>query len=448
MTRRIALTNTVVLNGGDAAIAAAIIAALREIDPNAQIEVHDLQPDVAARYYPSLCFAPSLASIRKVRPDRRPGSRVINTLNRHRILSGARALRHAALQPIASVVLRKGELSRLRDYAEIDLVVSTGGTYLLEIYDIEPRLFELELAQALGVPVVLFTQSIGRFRDRRRRRRLRKLVRGAALVLLRDEISRRHVADLGVVDRHIHVVPDAVFGPAPVRVAPRREASSARSVAISVRRWPPWGDASHPQVTAFRDAVATTVTWLVRDHAARVTFLSTCQGVPEYWMDDSAVACEIVAGLPLDVLDSVDVDRAFHPPDLLTRRYADFDMLIATRMHAGILALTVGTPVLPIAYEFKTSALFEAMHLGEHVIRIEEISEDRLLNHCRAFIEELPRLRRAFEENVALQHADARRAQDLLRCVVEGTSNTDYRGSTAGTTSVRDARADRTDGCS
>jgi colanic acid/amylovoran biosynthesis protein len=415
---RIALTTTVTLNGGDAAIAMAIVDSLRRAAPDALIEVHDSQPHVAARYHPSMRWRPYLASMAQPRRSPRRGGRLLRALNEARLLAAARLWSRHATKPLAAALLREGERRRLAEFGRLHLAVSTGGTYLVERFGLGPRIFELRMAQALGVPVVFYTQSLGPFRLRRNRRHLRTAFAKSPLVLLRDELSRWHVLDLGVPDAALHVVADAVFGRRDARAFNEPGLSQVRSVAVSVREWPPGAGASDPAVAAFRRAVAQTVSWLVRRHSVTVTFISTCQGIPEYWTDDSAFAETVAAELPQDVRAHVHVDHAFHTPDALAEAFADFDIVVATRMHAAILALMAGKPVLPVAYEFKTIELFRALGLGDYVVPIDGITEDRLLGRTRAFLDDLPDLIATLREGVEAQQAQARRAEALLAEVV------------------------------
>ena len=56
---RVALTNTVMLNGGDAAIVLAILRVLREaFGEDIDVVLHDAHPAEAALRYPDLEFAP------------------------------------------------------------------------------------------------------------------------------------------------------------------------------------------------------------------------------------------------------------------------------------------------------------------------------------------------------------------------------------------------------
>ena len=193
----IAVTNTVALHGGDAAIAVAIVESVRRAAPGACIELHDSQPAAVARYHPSLQWKPSLATIGQLTGARRRGARLLGPLNNARLLAAACLWRRRLTRPLGAALLREGERLRLADFPAIDLVISTGGTYLVEQHGIGSRVFELLMARALGVPVVFYTQSLGPFRARRNRRRLTMVFSASPLVLLRDERSHRHLRDLG-----------------------------------------------------------------------------------------------------------------------------------------------------------------------------------------------------------------------------------------------------------
>ncbi|MFI7850494.1 polysaccharide pyruvyl transferase family protein, partial [Acinetobacter baumannii] len=58
------------------------------------------------------------------------------------------------------------------------------------------------------------------------------------------------------------------------------------------------------------------------------------------------------------------VDRCFRQPTEIVDTYSQFDLVIATRMHAAILALLAGTPVIGIAYEFKLEELFSQLGMA------------------------------------------------------------------------------------
>ncbi|TGT34774.1 polysaccharide pyruvyl transferase family protein, partial [Mesorhizobium sp. M4B.F.Ca.ET.169.01.1.1] len=99
----------------------------------------------------------------------------------------------------------------LEAYASADLVVTTGGTYLVENYDLEKRLNQFRIDATLGKDPIFFTQSLGPFKKSYNRQELGPIFDRAPLILLRDERSRNHILDLVKDPGKCHVVADSVF---------------------------------------------------------------------------------------------------------------------------------------------------------------------------------------------------------------------------------------------
>jgi colanic acid/amylovoran biosynthesis protein len=307
----------------------------------------------------------------------------------------------------------------VKEYSALDLVVSTGGTYLVENYDFGFRLDHFGLAHAARTPIVLFTQSLGPFRNPRNREAIRRRLSGARLILLRDPRSREHLIEVGVPEALLHVCADGVFALAdPVRLALAAERLAPQGgrlrVAVSVREWSRFGDETPATgMDRYCRAIAATAERLVRTFRAEIVFLSTCQGIPEF-SDDSRVACRIVELLTPDVRGSVSVDRSFHRPEQLMEAYAGFDLLVSTRLHAAILALCTGTPVFPIEYEFKTSEVFARLGLRDWVQDIRTVRPETLPEKLGEFIAALPTLRQDLFRSVRAERDSACGAVDLL----------------------------------
>jgi colanic acid/amylovoran biosynthesis protein len=323
---------------------------------------------------------------------------------------GAWLLGHSA-EVFARFWLTPDQYAALREFCEADAVISTGGTYMVERYDIQGRLLELEAAVLMKRPLILFTQSLGPFSKPGNRRAIRRVANRARLVLLRDETSRRHLTEIGVAGPHLHVVPDGVFA-FPLHAPAATD--QVKHIAISVRDWPYADDAVRAN-TAYRNAIGGLATHLIHDRGVHITFLSTCQGTPNYWTDDSAVAVRIAEDLGPDVRDSVTVDQTFHTPEELVARLADFDLVIATRMHMAILSLVAGVPVFPIAYEFKTQELFEHLGLGVWVRDFDAVASPGFAADVDRFIDTLPEITNGLWSAVRAEHASAVNTVGLIR---------------------------------
>jgi colanic acid/amylovoran biosynthesis protein len=333
------------------------------------------------------------------------------------VLLAAAAMWRTPLRRAAQAILPENLRDELAELAAADLVVSAGGTYLVPHYRMAPKLLELLVPILLGRPCVLFTQSLGPFSGKWLYP-LRFVLRRARLILVRDSRSFGHLIANGIDRARIGICADAAFALPPVRAhcrMPRNE----RSVAISVRDWPHFRGNPAKGMDRYVDAIAALVRELVERHDVRVVFVSTCQGVPEYWTDDSRTADAVVARLSGTVCQRVSVDRAFRRPDVLMEYFAKFELVVATRMHAAILALNAGTPVLPVAYEFKTHELFGQLEMEDLVNDIEDLSADKLCTDAGSLLARSNAVREEVRDRVAVMRRSAFGAESFLQSLIE-----------------------------
>jgi colanic acid/amylovoran biosynthesis protein len=445
---RVVITNSVALNGGDGAILESIVRVLRDhLGAATEFVAHDSQPDVAARYYRDIPFRPALGGV-LARATLPRGARLQRSALRHAALAAVAP--NGAARALAAPLLPADMRRAADDYRASDVIVSTGGTYLVEHYDLSQRLLSIEAALTARKPLILYTQSLGPFHSDTNRAAIRDLLPRAALVLLRDQRSLEYLKEAGVPTENAAVAADVVFAMAdPARLAAAARAGGFPTdrrprVAISVREWAFFRDrAKDDGMRHYVDAVRQAVTHLVDRYGAEVTFLSTCQGIPEYWTDDSRTAVAIAAELPARVAESVTVDRGFYHARALIERLSTFDLAVTTRMHMAIMSLDAGTPVLPIAYEFKTRELFAGLGHEDLVHDIDRIAGDELVAGLDALIPALPRVRAQLFPAVEAARRDALASGALVREALGMGRATAARRETAGRVATTAGGADR-----
>ncbi len=402
---KVLVTTIVALNPGDAAILQGSVVLLRgALGADTHVAAVDTQAQAAAGLYPWMRFVPSLFGARK----RRGIARRIaawgyeHRLRRYdawRFRTAGRAMQ-GGLTPLAALLTSADERAIIREYLAADLVVASGGTYLVPAYDMEPALRDYEFTLALGRHFAFMQQSMGPFTASRLAPRFRAVFTHARFVLVRDPRSRSHVTALGVHESLVRVVPDAAFAlarhgahaAAAATLSPP-DGSRPLRVAISVREWKRFADDADGRAEQrYLQGVADLAAWFVTTHGAEVTFLSSCQGIPDYWTDDARTAARAAALLPPEVAARIPVDGQFRGPEELRDTLATFDVIVATRMHVAILALCVGRPVLPIAYEFKTTELFGALGLPDLVTQIEDADGATLIARATLLLKDWDRL--------------------------------------------------------
>ncbi len=400
---RVLVSTIVALNPGDAAILRGTERLLQQaFGASVEIVAVDKNATAASALYPWMRFAPSLFA-----PTQRGGmGRTITRLGyEHHLwrfdawrLRWAGRLMQRGWHPVAALFASDGEREVLAEYLRADLVVASGGTYLVPTYDVEPPLRDYELTLALDRPLAFMPQSMGPFTNTRLLKRFADVFGRSRFVFVRDEQSRQHLESIGVPAARVRIVPDAAFALATrPSAAAAPTASPVRRVAISVREWKHFADGSGDGgEDRYFAGVAALASWLVTTQDADVTFLSSCQGIPDYWTDDAATARRVVARLDSAVAARVTVDGAFRDPEALQATLATFDLVVATRMHVAILALCAGCPVLPIAYEFKTTELFKRLRLAWLAVPIEEATADGLIGRAERLLREWPAVRETF----------------------------------------------------
>ncbi len=414
---RVHVLGAVTLNGGDAAIFDAQVAILAKRWPELIVTASDRDAGAAGKYMPNVAFTPYLFT--ELMNDRHGA-----------VLTGRRhSLRRRRLQLAADLIGRGApghlllgttEMRALERLRSADVLAYTGGTTLTENYDIYEKLFDLDLARRLGRPLVFMQQSAGPFAKPANRSELGRIFPSVDLVLLRDERSRAHVLAVGAEPARTRVLPDTVFALVPDHL-PAVPSGTRLRVAISVRAW--WkfpGLTAEQGMERYLGSIRSAVAHLVQDHDAEVVFVSTCQGRPEYWTDDSLVAMDAVAGLDPTVAARVHVDRAPRTAVQLIEFLAGFDAMVSTRLHGGILAACAGVPTLAVAYEYKTQEVWAQLGLSEWALDIGDLRPDMLTDKLDALLKERASIRATLVAVLPAQRDAALSASDLIADVVAG----------------------------
>lgn len=384
---KITITNNIALNGGDAAILLGMIKALKQrFGQDAEFVVTGTYPEVCANLYPEIKWRTVIGREADTTPYNhiRVIGRIARLLKRLRFYSAA-YLRRLHL-PIYNVLLNDYDAETLNEYATSDYIISSGGTYLIEPYGITAQYIDYRISLILGKPLIQYTQSMGPFTRTQTRNRLRWVFNRCQTILLRDEKTAINVLGLNINDPSIvHVVPDAAFALGSKEVVMGRNYDTMHkygNVAISVREW---AHASNPQVMPnYRQCIANAVMMLV-EKGYRIHFISTCQEIPTY-TDDNKEVDNILQLIPDKYYPNIIKYNEHLPIPRIIDRLEEMDFTIATRLHMSILSLISGTPVYPIAYEFKTVELYKSLGY-EHVDELEKLSTDNIAISINEFIE-------------------------------------------------------------
>nr|WP_197059524.1 polysaccharide pyruvyl transferase family protein [Cryobacterium sp. MLB-32] len=365
---QVVITNAVLGNSGDAAILQGIREALIStgVASSGEISVHDSDGTMGRALYPewSVSQQASYAPAGHPRLVRYVSRAIRRSIVRLLVVS-ERARRISCWRVWAD----HWQMGRtIREIRDADIVISSGGTYLVDHYNFSGRALELELAKAFGGKVVLWTQSMGPFQTTRSARDFAKIAQVVDAVFFRDEKSRVSWSNAAPLPLVSAVVADAAFAITPtVSSASACIRDSRPTAIISVREWRTAVVGEAFSFDSYAQAMREGAIYLL-SKGWRCVALSTCQGVERYAINDSKTATAIFDGL------DVEINSAHHTPSQLIRELEDAKLVVSTRMHLAILATIARVPVIAIAYEFKTTELFAALGRSANVTNIEDVS--------------------------------------------------------------------------
>ncbi|NJP07613.1 MAG: hypothetical protein HC837_19340 [Chloroflexaceae bacterium] len=161
--------------------------------------------------------------------------------------------------------------------------------------------------------------------------------------------------------------------------------------------------------TALLDAAR----WFIEQEGGRVVCLPQVCG-PSLMEEDMLPARRIAAQLG-NASDALMVIETAPPTDVLHAAYGLTDLLIGTRMHSNIFALTNGVPVVAIGYRHKTMGMMEMLGLERYVIDIAQVDSNTLTALLQAAWNEHATLRAQLPGHVGLLAARARLAGHIIR---------------------------------
>jgi colanic acid/amylovoran biosynthesis protein len=259
-----------------------------------------------------------------------------------------------------------------------DLVISTGGGYLNGTNSLSGNLnvwhllLPIKLARQMGKPVVLAPQSYGPFGNDYQRRITKRVLDTVQSILVREGKSLKLLKEIGVNPALCVAAVDSGFAfDTDVTGKATNDKAKGMKVGITARAW-----MSKAKQDAYEQGLAGFIVESQRQHKAQFTLFP--QVTSDLYEDDDRVCERRIAALARAegaTVEQVD-DRPNH--HALKRLYAGLDVTVGTRFHSVIFSLTSYVPAIAIEYEHKTSGIMQDLGLSDWVIKIEDVTAERL----------------------------------------------------------------------
>jgi colanic acid/amylovoran biosynthesis protein len=308
-------------------------------------------------------------------------------------------------------------------YAEADIVLSCPGNILADTARLGlPFLISswtIAFALLLGKPLYVLPQSIGPLPHRWERTIVRWLYSRARTVMVREPVSLRLAAEIGLDSAKVHLVADLAFACLP-------ETNGEQQLLVDWLTGCPrpivgvtvinrlisglGGDAWD----RYEQAMAGALLAFLREQGGCVVFFPQVVGPAAN--EDDRIASRRVASL-MGAPQNVFVLEDWVPAHTLVAAYGVTDLFVATRMHSAIFAVSSHVPTLLIEYLHKARGLAELLGIEAWLLQVSELDEAMLTTALFALWNERAHVRRHLAETVPDLASQARAAGQYL---VEG----------------------------
>lgn len=394
------------LNKGDAGIVMGMIRDIRDHYPACEITLVSQTPDIDSQRYDSVMAVAS--PYREVYDAEDIFSKMYYFL-----LCFVTILWGGLYRVTSGRIPCPGELAIVRIYAESDAVLLAGGDKFYDYDDgirraIEglPMVLEAALALVVSRPLMVYAHSGGPFRNRYRREIIKRILKRADLVTVREPISKKYFDNF----TPSILTADAAFLAAAGDVEMAVETledwkidTTEPIVGMTVREWNfPESDDTERLMAQYRNEI----TNLIGDLSAQGFQVVLFPQVIGVHTDDREISKEIASES-----EAIALDGDYDVPHLI-EMIGTCDFFIGTRMHSNIFALSQHVPVLAIAYRHKTRGIMQMVGQEKYVVDIDDVDRglrqkvDELLDNGDEIREQLqtsiPEIRENARENGVL----------------------------------------------
>jgi len=397
-------------NKGDWALLESLIASLRAAFPGAVLRGICRDPVAQVRYFPTVEWSQQVGtSFRK------------GLARRIENVTGLLAGVGRALSPLRPRVPGEGPRPVPECFVDADLIVACPGGYLEDSnFSILTNCLHLWFGLRTEAPVVLAPQSIGPLKHWFWKTLLSRLLKQAALICVREEISERLVRkELAIDPARIRLLTDMAF------YDDTADHESARRIiaGLGLRQDEPFACATvvgwyfpfdaDPRRSRQRyvEHFAAAIRKLRERHGLRTLLLKQIHSERADCGDDALI--QEVHGL---CADSSLCSFEHYPPAVMRGILSQAKVFLGSRMHSNIFALQTGTPVVAIAYLPKTTGIMALSGLIDFVQSISDMDSGSLLLKLEQAMRDSRRFKEAQQRlSVAAQRDKAVFIEELRR---------------------------------
>lgn len=310
--------------------------------------------------------------------------------------------------------------SLLAAYYDADLVLSCGGGNFYAHRPLSPALvwalLSLDFALALGKPVAMLPQSFGPVVGSAQRLLARWTFSRARLIMVRERRAGSFLREVLRVKTPIILLPDLAFGlSADKPHGGTNNKTSRRQIGVTAidrgAQDPGFGGQMH-----YEKALIALLTRLANEENVEIHVFCQSFG-PSLDQDDRPVALRLHQQLRQNGVDAA-LRIDFRSADEIKAAYSQLNMVIGTRMHTGIFALSSGVPVLLIGYQPKACGMMATLELERYCCDIRDVDADVLFELAYEILAHEHELRAQIAERLPEISLQANKWPEYIRGVL------------------------------
>lgn len=312
--------------------------------------------------------------------------------------------RHKVERAVRNRLLMRHEL--LPEVERLDLLVLGGGGILYD-GDAEIYLREVNLAQELGIPVLLYAISAGPLHTSGSRVAIRRALNATPppVITVRDRLGYRLLEDLGVT-QEIHLTADPAFllepEPLPIESLHAEGVEFDRPlIGFSVRE--PGPAAPDIKTEEYYALLANAADYMIERYGADILF------VP---MEKADVQHSHGVMAHMQNAERAELLRRRYSPNQVLDLMGRFQFAVGMRLHFLIFAAIRGTPFAALPYASKVSGLLE--ELGMPTPPLGSITIGQLIARIDNAWDTREQLKKKIQERVPAIQERARQTNRML----------------------------------
>lgn len=284
-------------------------------------------------------------------------------------------LHYAIYIPFLRSLLPKHYKDAISSLSNYDLVIQVGGSFLIDLYGIH-QFEHILLSRLAGVRILLLGHSIGPFERKGFKRLARSHLSQVDSIILREDESLSLYKSIAQNISNVKLAGDAAWllkdfnssRPIPTE---KVVAFTARDLGPFAKRLGVTQDQYELLLARFLDRVA--------GQGFRILGMATCTPLDGYDKDDRVVASRVIDRMAMKHLASI-IDKNDQSDEEFMDTVQGCSLIIGTRLHSCIMAMSRGVPALAILYEHKSLGVLKRLGLSYMSVKIQDLGLEKTWN--------------------------------------------------------------------